>query len=1022
MGFTAASIVAPNVPDRLDPLTFLTAEPRSRVQEQAQEQARALGHAVLRGMSPREIEQIVLGTAASRKEGTVELTKEEIAEFQHQKTCTMPLQGGAAGPPPAFVEYPFLFVNNVRSRAAHSCMTVAVPPAGPPPRASNVPTIPLSAAEFARFDAGTIEKHADVIAERGLAKFVLGGADRVAVRVPFSPDATGFRLCNQYFVGSDTALDYRAVKRGFFRALIRFHTSYTNDKKRLVRFPTIDRRAVDFFRMFLIVAQRGGVDAVVKNKEWAHIGRELGYPNFHTLSTSMRSVYMRVVHPFAQWLAVHTDPAPHLIPQLDVVDETTQLGDGWKRLSYGIVVYARVGPARGERRVARENVQRSACLTLRSYTDLEPPKPVTELETEFKNLPEFFQTDCFAAPLKLYGLPPYVQPPTSEAHTDFGDISDWPLRGAGRTWPALIDADIDDLLLPELVAGRRFSVVEWQTPPAGTYHVSMIVDGSGATWNTVNGEIVDQFLGEIIVVAPQTKTMRWRHNFSMSVEANMFQPKWLTSVGDLPDLNVQKIVHNLCTAKGSIDENVKAQTLQALHQFRDSERQYGEAIKNRRVVKEMLDAPSYFSHVRVGDKVMKPSKYTGNESEPAELCTIYDSVDQYFADLEAQLLARPALPAAKWADAVAAALSHKDFPTRAEITTLEQSQDIPRPPRMPEAALEQELKQLVANLDKWLAEPAEQRLTTMRSLVEISDEKDVIRGFETSQSEQQKSRQSWSKMNAALENGMSVDRLLAVTTELLQDPETDHAGIAKVQRACCWVVEAIALARPNFYGNWSAKPALPVAFAPVVDEASAVDFRNEGIALGFKPSMQLMGAVDALIVTISESNRQLSVLLGTLEALDPVVVSEATRQLQPVARFLQPSLMAQLAKLHAHAPLLARMKDPDLWKRPRRHEVQVLSDIPALGIPLLELDNWLFFVKSLPWPAIFAQIQAMIAGQPALSVVPVSQTAVLNMYMQIFRLPVLPDDIEQVMKTFEKTLEHFKNQPAPMLQKYGFVE
>ena len=72
----------------------------------------------------------------------------------------------------------------------------------------------------------------------------------------------------------------------------------------LNRFPSVDKRPLDLYKLKKAVAQRGGFEKVCKLKKWAEIGRDLGYSGkiMSSLSTSLKNSYQRWLHPYEEYL------------------------------------------------------------------------------------------------------------------------------------------------------------------------------------------------------------------------------------------------------------------------------------------------------------------------------------------------------------------------------------------------------------------------------------------------------------------------------------------------------------------------------------------------------------------------------------------------------------------------------------------------------------------------------------------------------------------------------------------------
>ncbi|KAI5780878.1 PLU-1-like protein-domain-containing protein [Geopyxis carbonaria] len=72
----------------------------------------------------------------------------------------------------------------------------------------------------------------------------------------------------------------------------------------LNRFPSVDKRPLDLYRLKKAVEIRGGFHSVCKGKKWAEIGRDLGYSGkiMSSLSTSLKNSYQRYLQPYEEWV------------------------------------------------------------------------------------------------------------------------------------------------------------------------------------------------------------------------------------------------------------------------------------------------------------------------------------------------------------------------------------------------------------------------------------------------------------------------------------------------------------------------------------------------------------------------------------------------------------------------------------------------------------------------------------------------------------------------------------------------
>ena len=85
--------------------------------------------------------------------------------------------------------------------------------------------------------------------------------------------------------------------------LAKFHKQHGMN---LNRFPSVDKRPLDLYKLKKAVECRGGFDKVCKFKKWAEIGRDLGYSGkiMSSLSTSLKNSYQKWLNPYEDYLRV----------------------------------------------------------------------------------------------------------------------------------------------------------------------------------------------------------------------------------------------------------------------------------------------------------------------------------------------------------------------------------------------------------------------------------------------------------------------------------------------------------------------------------------------------------------------------------------------------------------------------------------------------------------------------------------------------------------------------------------------
>ncbi|KAL8697280.1 MAG: hypothetical protein Q9224_002396 [Gallowayella concinna] len=85
--------------------------------------------------------------------------------------------------------------------------------------------------------------------------------------------------------------------------LAKFHKQHGMN---LNRFPSVDKKPLDLYKLKKAVESRGGFEKVCKLKKWAEIGRDLGYSGkiMSSLSTSLKNSFQKWLHPYEEYLRV----------------------------------------------------------------------------------------------------------------------------------------------------------------------------------------------------------------------------------------------------------------------------------------------------------------------------------------------------------------------------------------------------------------------------------------------------------------------------------------------------------------------------------------------------------------------------------------------------------------------------------------------------------------------------------------------------------------------------------------------
>jgi [histone H3]-trimethyl-L-lysine4 demethylase len=91
------------------------------------------------------------------------------------------------------------------------------------------------------------------------------------------------------------------VNNDYLDQLAKFHKQNGHN---LNRFPSVDKRPLDLYRLKKTVERKGGFEQVCKCKRWAEVGRDLGYSGkiMSSLSTSLKNSYQKWLLPYEEYL------------------------------------------------------------------------------------------------------------------------------------------------------------------------------------------------------------------------------------------------------------------------------------------------------------------------------------------------------------------------------------------------------------------------------------------------------------------------------------------------------------------------------------------------------------------------------------------------------------------------------------------------------------------------------------------------------------------------------------------------
>lgn len=106
------------------------------------------------------------------------------------------------------------------------------------------------------------------------------------------------------------------MNNDYLDQLAKFHKQHGHN---LNRFPSVDKRPLDLYRLKKTVERKGGFDHVCKAKRWAEVGRDLGYSGkiMSSLSTSLKNSYQKWLLPYEEYLRVAKPGVQHQMEMLN---------------------------------------------------------------------------------------------------------------------------------------------------------------------------------------------------------------------------------------------------------------------------------------------------------------------------------------------------------------------------------------------------------------------------------------------------------------------------------------------------------------------------------------------------------------------------------------------------------------------------------------------------------------------------------------------------------------------------------
>ncbi|KAL8729772.1 MAG: hypothetical protein Q9166_004495 [cf. Caloplaca sp. 2 TL-2023] len=127
--------------------------------------------------------------------------------------------------------------------------------------------------------------------------------------IPPSGWTPGFAIDTEKFHFRTRRQELNSVEGGtrtnlnYLDQLAKFHKQHGMN---LNRFPSVDKKPLDLYRLKKAVESRGGFEKVCKLKKWAEIGRDLGYSGkiMSSLSTSLKNSFQKWLHPYEEYLRI----------------------------------------------------------------------------------------------------------------------------------------------------------------------------------------------------------------------------------------------------------------------------------------------------------------------------------------------------------------------------------------------------------------------------------------------------------------------------------------------------------------------------------------------------------------------------------------------------------------------------------------------------------------------------------------------------------------------------------------------
>ncbi|PVV01936.1 hypothetical protein BB560_003626 [Smittium megazygosporum] len=308
------------------------------------------------------------------------------------------------------------------------------------------------------------------------------------------------------------------AKKNYSEKVLAFHEKVFNKHMKI---PILDKKTIDLHNLKTQVCQRGGVEAVIKNKLWAEVGRSLGYDNKSctSLSNSLKVTFLNFIKPYEDYLSTDSNefgihkpgessnpestvpsnlpPEKNQLVKDDDIESSSDDEDFWT--NYGFEdspnLYS-LSEFQNKSDLFKKSMFQSFFQNSSPYTT--NPVPLDVVEKRFwslvKNQDEDFVVEYgadLASSIYGSGFPtPELDP--LDPYTSSG----WNLTNIPKSKNSLfpfLKEEVDGMTIPWLYVGMCMSAFCWHNEDHYTYSINYMHWGEPKTWYGVPGSQSDLF-------------------------------------------------------------------------------------------------------------------------------------------------------------------------------------------------------------------------------------------------------------------------------------------------------------------------------------------------------------------------------------------------------------------------------------------------------------------------------------------------------------------------------------------------